>query len=328
MSHDRSRLPAHLPTAARSRPTITCAAVVGLLLLGAAPARSQQVADTAYTPPIGEPDYPAGEGPVVLVDAAHHNFHTADERYLPFARLLRRAGYQVLSNLAALSDSVLAGADVLVIANALAEENVGEWYLPTPSAFTEEEIAAVERWVSKGGGLCLIADHMPFPGAAGDLAAAFGIRFQNGFAVNPESGGGTLTFRKSDTSLRSHPVTDGRIPGERVDSVTAFTGQGFRLDRGADAARLMVLPEPWILLLPEIAWQFSTRTPRIPAVGLLQGALVDHGEGRVAAFGEAAMFTAQLSGSNRVPMGMNVPEGGQNHRLVLNVLLWLTGRLE
>lgn len=44
------------------------------------------------------------------------------------------------------------------------------------------------------------------------------------------------------------------------------------------------------VFLPSVAWEFSESTPRIPAAYLLQSALVRHGAGSVAAFGEAAMF--------------------------------------
>jgi hypothetical protein len=50
---------------------------------------SQQVADTGFNPVIVRPEYAMGKGPVVLIDEGHNNFHTADGRYLPFARLLR-----------------------------------------------------------------------------------------------------------------------------------------------------------------------------------------------------------------------------------------------
>lgn len=302
-----------------------------VLLVGASAAlQAQQVADTAYTPPILEPEFSTGEGPLVLIDEAHHNFHTADGRYQAFARLLRRDGYVVEANRQPFTSAVLARADVLVIANALAEKDVDpdDWRLPTPSAFTRAEIEAVEGWVRRGGSLLLIADHMPIPGAAEGLAAAFGLRFHNGFAVDTMSGSGDATFRVADGSLRAHRVVSGRGPEERVDSVTTFMGQAFRVDAGIEVDPVMVLPESWILLMPEVAWEFSETTPRIPAAGLLQGALLEHGEGRVAAFGEAAAFTAQVSGPEREPFGMNLPVAEQNYRLVLNVLHWLTGRLD
>jgi len=51
------------------------------------------------------------------------------------------------------------------------------------------------------------------------------------------------------------------------------------------------------------------------------------GRGRVAVFGEAAMFTAQVSGPERRPMGMNTPTAAQNPQFLLNVMHWLAGLL-
>jgi hypothetical protein len=58
--------------------------------------------------------------------------------------------------------------------------------------------------------------------------------------------------------------------------------------------------------------------------GWLQGGVMKVGRGRIAVFGEAAMFSAQLAGSENEPMGMNAPEARQNHQLLLNVMHWLT----
>ena len=95
-----------------------------------------------------------------------------------------------------------------------------------------------------------------------------------------------IVFRRSDGALADHPVTNGREPGERVDSVATFMGQAFRIT--ARSAQLLTLPSPSVLLLPERAWQFPDSTPRLRADGLAQGAVLHHGRGRVAVFGEAA----------------------------------------
>ena len=298
--------------------------LAGLLVVTAAPVTTQQVADTAFTPVIGPPQYQAGRGPKVVIDAAHLNFHTADEGYAPFARLLRLDGYQVDSNRDTFTAASLRRADVLVIANAMHKQSEADWApLPTLPAFTEAEVTAVEQWVRSGGALFLIADHMPLAGHAESLAAAFGVRFQNGFAQDAK-GNGMLTFRRSDGSLPASAIADGRGTAERVDSVMTFTGQAFRLDPAVKADPLLVLPEGSRLLLPEVAFKFSESTPRIPAANLLQGAIVYHGQGRVAVFGEAAMFTAQVAGPDRRPMGMNMPEARDNSRFALNLLHWLT----
>ena len=300
--------------------------VSAAILMGWQPADAQQVADTSFRPAIPAPAFDMGSGPTVLVDEAHFNFHTAGGRYLTFANLLRRDGYVVHASSSRFSAQVLEVADILVISNALAERNAEDWSLPTPSAFDSDEIRAVLDWVSGGGSLFLIADHMPFPGAAEELAASFGVLFGNGFAIGPEQGRAPMVFRRSDGSLAGHPVTTGREPSETVDSVATFMGQAFRIP--SHAAQLLTLPTPSVLLLPERAWHFSEATPRIRADHLAQGALLRHGAGRVAVFGEAAMFSAQVAGEERAPMGMNAPAASQNPQFLLNVMHWLSGLLD
>ena len=301
--------------------------VIGLLATMTLATAAQQVPDPGFNPAIERPAYAAGQGPRVAIDEAHLNFHTADGGYAAFAKLLRLDGYRVQSNRAPFTAAALAQTEVLVIANAMHKQSEADWApLPTLSAFTDQEIAAVEAWVRAGGSLLLIADHMPLAGHAETLAAAFGVRFQNGFAQDA-SGNGQLTFRRSDGSLAPHLITNGRGAGERVDQVTTFTGQAFRLDPGTKAEPLLVLRAGSQLLLPEVAFQFTERTPRIPAAHLLQGAIVHHGRGRVAVLGEAAMLTAQLAGPAKRPMGMNAPEARENARFALNLLHWLSGAL-
>jgi hypothetical protein len=51
---------------------------------------------------------------------------------------------------------------------------------------------------------------------------------------------------------------------------------------------------------------------------------VYHGQGRVAVFGEAAMFSAQVVGPDKRPIGMNAPDARDNSRFALNLLHWLS----
>ncbi len=241
------------------------------------------MADTDFAPRVSAPAFARGTGPRVAIDEAHFNFHTADGRYAPFAQLLRRDGFVVTPLKEKLSRSTLADIDVLVVANALNERNVEEWSLPTPSAFTAEEIAAVRDWVDTGGALLLIADHMPFGGAAADLGYAFGMSFTNGYAVQPDRNRASYVFQRSDGSLKAHAITRGRAAEEAIASVTTFTGQAFS---ATGAEPLFEVPTDAFLLLTETAGEFSAETPRHPAAGLLQGATLSVGRGRVAAFGE------------------------------------------
>jgi hypothetical protein len=285
----------------------------------------RQVPDDGFRYAIDAPRYAAESGPRVAIDAGHGNFHTAGGRFGPFARLLRDDGYSVESFEGLLSAEALAGVDVLVIANPLAEENQRRWRLPTANAYTAAESAALRKWIEDGGALLLIADHMPFPGAAEELAADLGIFFANGYAQDG-SGNGHLAYCREDGTLRAHPITDGTEPAEKVDCVKVFTGQAFRVAAGARAEPLMVMPAGSRVLLPSKPRDFSDRTPYILAEDLLQGAALEIGEGRVAVFGEAAMFTAQLAitRKSRTSFGMSAPGAEQNPRFALNVLAWLT----
>ncbi len=296
--------------------------------------QGQQLAALDFEPTVGAPAYPRGGGPIVLIDEGHHNFHTIGPttdyddahqqvtipgRYGPFADLLRRDGYVVKSLRSLLSRAALVDVQVLVIANALAEANVDDWSLPNPSAFEDDEIEAIVTWVREGGALLLIADHQPWPAAAAELAERFGLLFYNGSTER-------LQFRRKIGTLRDHPITRGRGMAEQIDCVLTFSGQAFRFDSETTGDPLLIIPPQTTLVLHWDPFQDLTeKVPRIRADGMLQGAAVRFGAGRVAAFGEAAMFTAQVDEEG--PMGMNHPEAPQNAQFVLNVLHWLTGVL-
>ncbi|MBL9201356.1 MAG: hypothetical protein JNL39_12670 [Opitutaceae bacterium] len=299
-------------------------AVVLLVCAAASVAtRAQQVPDTAFAPPIASPAFAEGRGPVVAIDEAHGNFHTATGRYLAFANLVRRDGFVVRGLAEKFSAATLREIRVLVIANALHPRNAsGNWTLPTPSAFSPDEIAAVAAWVRDGGALLLIADHMPFPGAAAELAAAFGFAFSNGY-TRDGSGSGQIAFRRADGSLADHPVVRGRAAAEAVEIVRNFTGSAFRVPAGATS--LLTLPAGSVSLECTVAARFEPGTPRINVSGWSQGAVAKIGRGRVAVFGEAAMFSAQLAGPDKRPMGMNDPAAKQNPQFLLNLLHWLAG---
>jgi hypothetical protein len=299
-----------------------------LVLTGAAPAaRAQQVADSSFSVPIAAPAFTRANAPLVLLDEAHTNFHTLDGRYLVFGKVLAQDGFVVRPSRVPFSAEALRDARVLVIANALHARNAGgKWELPTPSAFSTEEIAAVREWVRAGGSLLLIADHMPFPGAAGALAEAFGVRMRNGFAYDSTRTNSKFTFTRAGGRLAPHPIIEGRTAAERIDSVVAFTGQAFTVEPPGRA--LLTLAPGTIVLEPRVAWQFDATTPTVPGAGLLQGAALGFGKGRVAIFGEAAMFSAQFGGgARRTPMGMNDPTAPQNAQFLLNVMHWLVGML-
>jgi hypothetical protein len=266
------------------------------LLMTASGLAAQQVPDTEFRPPIEKPAYPAGKGPIVI-DEAHKNFHTAAGRYLPFAELLRRDGYVVKPSAVQFTAKTLRDAKVLVIANAV-------------EVFTTQEIAAVRAWVKGGGALLLIADHPPFAAPAAELGKVFGINFLSGVAVEPNNRSGRIVFRRADRTLMDHPVTKG------IEEVATFTGTSFQLDKSG---------QPLLVFGSDVySWKEENDPNPVLVKGHLQGAVLEFGKGRIAVFGEAAMFSAQLSGPDKRPMGMNAPIAKQNSQFLLNVMHWLT----
>jgi len=286
---------------------------------------SQQVADTIFNPVIPLPEYTRGKGSVVVIDEGHYNFHTAGDRYLPFARLLRADGYVVKGYSGEFIKSGLKNVRILVIANALNKINTENWFLPTPSAFSSEEIKTLRKWIKTGGSLFLIADHMPMGGAAVNLAAVFGFGFTNGFAADT-SGPGPAFFYRKDSTLLSCSITNGRNDSEKVDKVVTFTGQAFKIP--VEATSILRFDERYLLLETDTAWVFNSNTKYTPIKDWSQGAFMKYGKGRIVMFGEAAMFTAQLAGPEGIKVGMNSDYAEENYKLLLNIIHWLDGKFE
>jgi hypothetical protein len=283
--------------------------------------RAQQVPDTDFKYEISVPAYARSRGPIITMDEAHLNFHTLEGRYSPFGALLANDGYVLKAGKEKFTVPYLKSTKILVIANALGD--TGKWKLPTLSAFSAEEVRAVDQWVKEGGNLFLIADHMPCAGAAANLAGTFGFNFMNGFALKQEMG--REVFSRKLGNLAETPVAAGRMPGERIDSIEMFTGSAFLAP--PQATVITRLDEKYTIQLASVAWEFSETTPKISGMHFVNGAMLQYGKGRVVVFGEAAMFTAQLQGPEKRKMGMNMPSAKQNPQLLLNIIHWLDGKL-
>ena len=296
--------------------------IATILLVTMGISSAQQVPDLQYKPTLSQPAYEFEKGPHIAIDEGHNNFHTVDGRYKTFAELLRRDGYQVSGSGKPLSAEALKGLDVLVISNALHEQNTRNWSLPTPSAFSQREILALFAWVKTGGALFLIADHMPFPGAVAELAKPFGVVFSNGYARPGYRKRGKTDIFAHGTGLIENAITRGRTDAEKVTMVATFGGSAFKAPKAATP--ILVFGPNSVSFETKRAPGITPDAPQVPIEGWYQGAVMEVGDGRVAIFGEAAMFSAQLAGTKKRPMGMNSPDAKQNYQLLLNVIHWLT----
>jgi hypothetical protein len=275
---------------------------------------AQQVVDLTYDTRVARPAF-AKDGPRVLIDEAHRNFHTAGGRYKPFADLISNDGFRVGSSTSAFSAAALKDTQILVIANASGQP-------PAASAFTEAECDAVRDWVRSGGALLLIADHAPYGSAASALAQRFGVDMSGTSTIDeqnyyaPFGNRGFIVYTRDSGRIADHAITNGRDASERISRVMTFTGQSLKGPAGsvaflqlADSARDRVA---------------GSETETTSAAGRAQGIAFSFGQGRVVVLGEAAMISAQTVGANRQPMGMNQP-GTDNRQLALNVVRWLSG---
>lgn len=293
---------------------------IAFLVITAVLVRGQQVPDTDYRPVIDKPAYRPDKGPVVFIDEGHYNFHTINDRYLPFSLLLIRDGYRTEGYPGPFEMKRLKKGKILVISNALNEANLEDWYKPVYPAFTDEETETVRQWVEEGGSLFLIADHMPMGGAASKLAASFGFGFTDGFAMDTARSGPAL-FTRAEGTLADNIITDGDNASETVDSIYSFTGQAFTIPD--DATPILTFDDRYLLLLSDTAWVFNEKTVFKPIAGWSQLAYREYGKGRVVMSGEAAMFTAQLAGPQKARAGMNSHFAKRNFQLLLNIIHWL-----
>ena len=299
----------------------------------------QQLVDSAFTASVEKPAYAARSGPLVAIDEAHDNFHTAGGQYKPLADLLTADGYRVVPSKGKFDEPFPAGLKVLVVANArnLAAMKAGD---RTQPAFTDRECDALRDWVRAGGALLLIADHAPFGSAAASLASRFGVSMSQGwtFERTPEGITTLLDFTRDNGLLGDHVILRGRTAPEAITHIRSFTGQSLGVPAGASilmrlsrTARDAALPDD---LDAEAAAATSgdasaRGTRSSPAAGRAQGIALRVGRGRLVVLGEAAMLSAQLlrySDGREMKVGMNVP-GTDDRQFALNVLHWLSGAL-
>ncbi len=309
------------------------AALALVICLGLGPAETVQQEST------DTPD----AGPSVLIDAAHHNLIDIVESH---AGWLEEEGFRVRTLRQAFDRESLDGVETVIISLPSAPRNAvtrpwtrekfaRAWQPPFPSAFTADEISVLREWVTEGGGLALVFDHMPVSNAVEELAAAFGVEVANGHAYDERMlrwegdslsrrEAGSAVFRRTDGTLAVHPITDGRSVAERIDSVAL--GGGAALRPIPEGRPLLTLGASFVSLLPEAPFRFREDTPRQPIGGWWQGGVLRVGRGRLAVFSDAGI----LATHDEVAAG-EPPWNGwqlQNPQLFLNTLHWLSGSLD
>ena len=272
--------------------------------------------------------------PVIVFAEGHNNFgDDRDSSNAEMEQFLAREGFELRQYMGEITREALQGVSILHTDNALAPENQNEvdWTLPTPSAFTSEEIKVIYNWVHDGGSLLMIIEHMPFGGSYEDLAKAFNVETNNGFAVDKRllngyseetiDDAGWFVFSKDNGSLGDHPILTGRQPNERIAFLVTDVGSAFRLPNRA--VSLMTFGSDAISLEPSVSWKFDSTTPRRSVSGWSQGGVMKVGKGRLAVLGDNFLIIppSQLKSEKEVVFGRHNPQ------FTVNVYRWLSGQL-
>ncbi len=291
----------------------------------------QEYADSTYSE-LADSTFNDVANPVIVFAEGHNNFGDNRESFAgEMKQFLAREGFELRRYMGAITREALKGASILHTDNALASLNQDNWTLPTPSAFTSEEISVIYNWVHNGGALLMVIEHMPFGGSYEDLAKAFNVETSNGFAVDERllssyseeniSNAGWFVFSHENQSLGDHPTLAGRQPDERVLFLAADVGSAFRLpDR---AVSLMTFGSDAISVEPTVSWKFDSATPRRSVSGWSQGGVMKVGKGRLVVLGDNFLIIppSQLESEKEVVFGRYNPQ------FTVNVYRWLSGQL-
>ncbi|MFN2491808.1 MAG: hypothetical protein ABR501_02875 [Pyrinomonadaceae bacterium] len=294
--------------------------LLGVICLSVLSSRvnAQQIADPHFNAKVDKPAY-TKNFPRVLFDEAHNNFHTTTGRYKPFAELLFNDGYHVAVNRKPFAKDSLQTYKILVIINALGAEEMDEEGADGP-AFSGPESDAVRDWIKGGGALLLVAEYAPFGKAADILAKRLGVDMSNGVTVDPgnakqeSKASSVIVFSRQNQLLTDHPINNGRDDSERLHRILSFTGQSLKGPDGSDG---------FLKLSDSAVDNVLSTTENRSAAGRAQGIAFRLGKGRVVVLGEAEMLTAQVTGSDNAPMGINIPDT-DNRQLTLNIMHWLS----
>ena len=296
----------------------------------------QEYADSTYSD-LSDPLVDDTVRPIIVFAEGHNNFGDNRESFAEeMKQFLAREGFELRIYMGAITREALKGASILHTDNALAPLNQDNWTLPTPSAFTSEEISVIYNWVHNGGALLMVIEHMPFGGSYEDLAKAFNVETNNGFVFDERllngyskeiiSIAGWFVFSKDNGSLGDHPILTGRQPHEGIAFLATDVGSAFRLPNRA--VSLMTFGSDAISLEPSVSWMFDSTTPRRSVSGWSQGGVMKVGKGRLAVLGDNFL---NIPPSQLAPPYLESEKeavlGVYNPQFTVNVYRWLSGQL-
>ena len=221
-------------------------------------------------------------------------------------------------------ETSLKDCDLLYSSAALGDAHYQNKKLAAHSAFTDEEIHAIDQWVRKGNGLLLATDHRPMANAYEKLLLKFGVVGSIQKVRDPKnpiegfSDDGVFSIPESQMNAVS-PIVRGRTEGERLKTVFFFHGEGLAGPPGSDL---------FLRFSPEAQLGGEDDETLVSAQNFPAAAIaVKLGKGRMVVLGDGTFFTSKIDLDLEEKTGINCPGSG-NVQLALNVFHWLSGKIK
>jgi hypothetical protein len=285
--------------------------------------------DAAYTPAIGTPNWPGGQGPAVLVDNAHWNSATTARGLTAFATLLRADGYRVLPDGNSTRAEMLADARIGVVANPLGLSGelrglAARLGLP-PLTFLDDEALWVQemettlQWIENGGSLLVAVDEGPPARAVRGLAVRLGLEVREGVVMDlghsepraPER----LVFSRENGLIGQHPIVDGDAMHQAVNHLVSVGGSAIVAPAGVD---VLLRLSPSAVEVPRLGVSPAQGTP---VAGLARAVAFERGRGRVVVVADTSLLTGLVDDDGAV-YGLG-SDGTQADRFARAIMRWL-----
>ncbi len=268
----------------------------------------------------------------VLIDRFHKTIYTnegAETGAHVMLEIMSRDGFGVTYAESTLGDDALDDADILIIhglPNDEVELDNGAVFWKSP--LSDEEVAAIVRFVDAGGGLYLSLSHFPNGSGALPLLEALAVKFRDGYLyskeypsfTDPENGRCSHYFGMSSaegTMNAQHPIIKSGLTVEKVDYLCG--------------AAIFRNPEDAVLPFPAGSENYNQDDTISEASDHYAGMIAfDYGKGKVVVAADQGMFRNFIftfDSGERVYVTITSPNN-DNANLFVNMMRWLSPKIE
>jgi hypothetical protein len=285
---------------------------------------AQMLNDSPFIAKVAHPKYKLGQGPSILIDAAHHNFIVEMGLIKPLVDVLHSDGYKPKIDSQVFSKPYLSKYKILVIMPAMPFEFGSKNIITDEVTFTKEELNALHEWVEDGGSLLMLSEHAPIDKSMTPLFNKFGLSTTTGIiydsvycdtSIKIPSYQMLIQYTSTNGLLNTkHPITMGQNSSEAIHRMITYggsgiTGKGYtNIFQTSSSATV----KKWSGNLP--SGMVSSQCMAGPV-----------GKGKLVALGDCNGFTAMYmkSGGKKISAGMQVANYDWK-QFVLNTFHWLS----